>query len=252
MKYDVISADCHIDLIWLPPDLFTANAPAALKDRMPFVTDGERGKEWVTKKGASFGLMNGMGSAGRLYEPGKIHRSDRMASEGIYDDGKKGIRRMTDPALRIKDQDRDGIQAEVSLRHPRRHQPDQRRRSRRRDAAHLQRVARRVLQHPSRPLCRARLHSQPRHRRRGRRDRAGGAARRRARPRNLAARRHDAAVGPLVEPDVGCGRGLRAAGAFPYDRQRYAGATSPSLRQRWRSPPAPPASPASRCTCRTS
>jgi uncharacterized protein len=113
MTYDVISADCHIDLIWLPPDLFTANAPAAIKDRMPYVTDGERGKEWVTKKGASFGLMNGMGSAGRLYEPGKIHRSDRMASEGIYDDGRKGIRRMTDPELRLKDQDRDGIQAEV-------------------------------------------------------------------------------------------------------------------------------------------
>ena len=51
MKYDVISADCHIDLIWLPPDLFTANAPAALKDRMPYVTEGERGKEWVTKSG---------------------------------------------------------------------------------------------------------------------------------------------------------------------------------------------------------
>src|SRR6516225_2785962 len=113
MKYDVISADCHIDLIWLPPDLFTANASAAMKDRMPYVTDGPRGKEWVTKSGASFGLMNGMGSAGRLYEPGKIHRSDRMASEGIYDDGKKGIRRMTDPEMRLKDQDRDGIQAEV-------------------------------------------------------------------------------------------------------------------------------------------
>jgi predicted TIM-barrel fold metal-dependent hydrolase len=113
MKYDVISADCHIDLIWLPPDLFTANAPAALKERMPFVTEGARGKEWVTKNGASFGLMNGMGSAGRLYEPGKIHRSDRMASTGLYDDGKKGIRRLTDPDLRLKEQDRDGVQAEV-------------------------------------------------------------------------------------------------------------------------------------------
>ena len=82
MKYDVISADCHVDLIWLPPDLFTGNASAALKDRMPYVTDGKRGKEWVTKSGASFGLMNGMGSGGRLYEPGKIHRSDRMASDG--------------------------------------------------------------------------------------------------------------------------------------------------------------------------
>ena len=113
MKYDVISADCHIDLIWLPPDLFTANAPSALKERMPYVADGARGKEWVTKNGASFGLMNGMGSAGRLYEPGKIHRSDRMASTGLYDDGKKGIRRLTDPDLRLKAQDRDGVQAEV-------------------------------------------------------------------------------------------------------------------------------------------
>src|SRR5271154_5674562 len=93
MKYDVISADCHVDLIWLPPDLFTANAPAAHKDRMPYVTDGPRGKEWVTKNGASFGLMNGMGSAGRQYVPGAIHRSDRMASTGLYADGQKGIRR---------------------------------------------------------------------------------------------------------------------------------------------------------------
>jgi predicted TIM-barrel fold metal-dependent hydrolase len=113
MKYDVISADCHVDLIWLPPDLFTANAPAALKERMPYVSDGPRGKEWVTHNGASFGLMNGMGSAGRQYVPGAIHRSDRMASTGLYDDGRKGIRRLTDPTLRLKDQDRDGVQAEV-------------------------------------------------------------------------------------------------------------------------------------------
>ncbi len=113
MKYDVISADCHVDLIWLPPDLFTANAAAAFKDRMPYVTEGPRGKEWVTKNGASFGLMNGMGSAGRPYVPGVIHRSDRMASTGLYADGQKGIRRLTDPDLRLKEQDRDGVQAEI-------------------------------------------------------------------------------------------------------------------------------------------
>jgi len=112
MKYDVISADSHVDLIWLPPDLFTENASAAFKDHMPYVTDGPRGKEWVTKN-STFGLMNGMGSGGRQYVPGQIHRSDRMAAEGIYEDGKKGIRRMTEPELRIKDQDRDGVQAEV-------------------------------------------------------------------------------------------------------------------------------------------
>src|SRR5580704_11126188 len=113
MKYEFISADCHIDLIWLPPNLFTENAPAVLKERMPYVLEGRKGMQWVSKNGARFGLMNGMGSAGREYVPGEIHRSDRMASTGLYDDGQNGIRRPTDPELRLKDQERDGVQAEV-------------------------------------------------------------------------------------------------------------------------------------------
>ena len=28
MRYEMISADCHLDLCWLPQDLFTANAAA--------------------------------------------------------------------------------------------------------------------------------------------------------------------------------------------------------------------------------
>ncbi len=113
MEYRVISADCHIDLPWLPPDLFSANASKSLKARMPYVTDGDKGPVWVSRNGGTFGLQNGMGSAGREYIPGQIQRSDRMAAEGLYRDGKNGIRRLTDPDLRIEDQDRDGIQAEV-------------------------------------------------------------------------------------------------------------------------------------------
>src|SRR5688572_18709616 len=113
MRYDVISADCHVDLCWLPPDLFTTNASSKLRDRMPYVTDGPNGRRRTTKKGANLGLMNGMGSAGRQYVPGKIHRADRMAEMGLYEDGKRGIRRLTEPDLRVKDQDRAGVQAEV-------------------------------------------------------------------------------------------------------------------------------------------
>jgi len=113
MRYTRISADCHVDLPWLPPDLFTGNASAAMKDRMPYVTDGPKGPLWVTKTGATLGLMNGMGSAGREYVPGQIHRSDRMASTGLYEDARRGVRRITDPDLRLQDQDRDGVQAEV-------------------------------------------------------------------------------------------------------------------------------------------
>jgi predicted TIM-barrel fold metal-dependent hydrolase len=113
MKYEVISGDCHVDLVWLPPDLFTSNASAAMQERMPYVAETDNGKRWVTKQGADFGLMNGMGSAGRPYIPGQIHRSDRMASTGLYEDGKNGIRRPTDPELRLRDQERDGVQAEI-------------------------------------------------------------------------------------------------------------------------------------------
>ncbi|MCH7936445.1 MAG: amidohydrolase [Proteobacteria bacterium] len=113
MNYQVISADGHIDLPWLPPDLFTANASKEFKDRMPYVTDSAKGPIWVTNNGIQFGHQNGMGLAGKEYVPGKIRRSDRMAAEGLYEDGKKGIRRVADPDLRVKDQDRDGVQAEV-------------------------------------------------------------------------------------------------------------------------------------------
>ena len=54
-------------------------APSALKDRMPFVGEGANGKEWLAPNGASFGLVGGVGSAGRLYEPGKQHRADRSS-----------------------------------------------------------------------------------------------------------------------------------------------------------------------------
>ena len=113
MRYEMISADCHLDLCWLPTDLFVTRATAHMRDRMPHVIDGPKGKTWVTKKGATLGLVNGMGSAGREYVPGRIHRADRMAETGLYEDGKKGIRRLSDPDLRLRDQDRDGVQAEV-------------------------------------------------------------------------------------------------------------------------------------------
>jgi hypothetical protein len=71
MRYELISADCHIDLCWLPPDLFVGSASAEWRDRMPYVTEGPKGPAWTTKKGASLGLACGMGSAGREYVPGR-------------------------------------------------------------------------------------------------------------------------------------------------------------------------------------
>src|SRR5919106_2529250 len=61
------------------------------------------GPYWTSKNGQSFGLMNGVGPAGQKYVPGSHYRVDVMASAGLYEDGKKGIRRPTDPSLRVKD-----------------------------------------------------------------------------------------------------------------------------------------------------
>jgi predicted TIM-barrel fold metal-dependent hydrolase len=100
-------------MIWLPPDLFTSEAPAAQKDKMPYVADSPEGPRWVARNGASFGYVGGVGSAGTKYAPGKQLRVDVMASTGLYEDGLKGIRRPGDPHLRKKEMDRDGVDAEV-------------------------------------------------------------------------------------------------------------------------------------------
>ncbi len=106
MRYEMISADCHLDLCWLPTDLFVTQASPEMRERVPFVEEGPKGKRWVTKKGAQLGLVNGMGSAGREYVPGRIHRADRMAETGLYADGKKGIRRLSHHRDRARGQAR--------------------------------------------------------------------------------------------------------------------------------------------------
>jgi predicted TIM-barrel fold metal-dependent hydrolase len=113
MVYNRISADSHIDMPWMPNDLFTSNASAKLKDRMPYVTDGPDGPYWTCKSGFSFGLVGGVGPSGQKFVPGQNYRVDKMAAVGLYEDGKKGLRRPIDPHLRVKDQELDGVDAEV-------------------------------------------------------------------------------------------------------------------------------------------
>ena len=113
MQYKRISADCHLDLIWLPPELFVSEAPQELKSKMPYVKDSPDGPRWVANNGAHFGLVGGVGASGTPYVPGKQLRVDKMAEAGLYRDGRKGIRRPGDPTLRVKEMDRDGVDAEV-------------------------------------------------------------------------------------------------------------------------------------------
>ena len=65
MQYNRVSADCHLDMPWMPPELFVTAASNEMRDRMPYVEDGPDGPQWVTKRGAHFGLLNGVGPGGQ-------------------------------------------------------------------------------------------------------------------------------------------------------------------------------------------
>jgi hypothetical protein len=53
MQYKIISADCHVDLPWLPADLFSENASAELREGMPYVRETDKGRYWVSNNAAS-------------------------------------------------------------------------------------------------------------------------------------------------------------------------------------------------------
>lgn len=114
-QYRRISADCHLDMLWLPPDLFTSNASSKHRDQMPYVAEQPDGtKVWTDIHGANYGQCGGVGATGTPHVPGKQLRADKMAEAGLYRDYfEKGLRRPGDPHLRVKDMDRDGVDAEV-------------------------------------------------------------------------------------------------------------------------------------------
>ena len=115
MAYEIISADTHMDLRWLPPDLFVSRAPEAQKPHMPNVQMLDRGNYWFVQDrefcavgSDSAGVREGQG-----YAPGESVHMDRMAEVGFFDGVAEGIYHPVDPELRVSDQNIDGIDAEV-------------------------------------------------------------------------------------------------------------------------------------------
>lgn len=103
MDYRVISADDHIDLRWMPPDLWTQRLPVALRERGPQVTETDGLPNWVCD-GLTWGpwgaytAAQGSGAKWAL-EAGGVLREGEL--------------RPTTPELRLADMDRDGVDATV-------------------------------------------------------------------------------------------------------------------------------------------
>jgi len=100
----MISADDHIDLGYLPADLFLERLPAALKDRGPHVEE-KNGKEMWVCDGATWGDWR----AGKWSEDTK---RPRVALDRANLDGRIGIRPTT-TKLRLEDMDRDNVKFSV-------------------------------------------------------------------------------------------------------------------------------------------
>lgn len=105
MNYRVVSADDHIDLTWLPKDLWQRRVPREYRDRAPKVVDAGEGPQWVCGD-ERWDLWGGRrGTAGA-----QGGRRTALERGGVLE---PGVLRPTTTALRLADMDRDGIDATV-------------------------------------------------------------------------------------------------------------------------------------------
>jgi predicted TIM-barrel fold metal-dependent hydrolase len=104
-QYRLISADSHFNE---PPDLWIDRVPAALKDRAPRIERFDEGDAWVIE-GVTDPINFGMNACAGL-DP------EDMKGWVRFDDIRRGG---YDPAARVEEMDRDGVDAEVLYPTPR-------------------------------------------------------------------------------------------------------------------------------------
>jgi predicted TIM-barrel fold metal-dependent hydrolase len=103
MTHRFISADDHIDLRWLPQDLWSERLPARLRERGPRVIEDDRGAYW-SWEGQTFsphGYYTAAQGSGAMWA---IERGGVM---------RQGELRPTTAELRLSDMDRDGAEASI-------------------------------------------------------------------------------------------------------------------------------------------
>jgi uncharacterized protein len=105
MDYRIVSADDHIDMLWLPKDLWQTRVPAPWRERAPRVVDTAEGPYWVCGDDRWDAWGGRKGAAGAM-------GGRRLALErgGVLE---PGVLRPTTTALRLADMDRDGVDASV-------------------------------------------------------------------------------------------------------------------------------------------
>ena len=113
MDERLISGDNHIDLTYLPADLWSSQAPGKWKLVVPREEELEDGLHWFVE-GQDKGMWNGVGPGFLKYQPGVFGHIDEMKAVGFEWNNHAGAQpRPTTPELRLADLDRDGLDAEI-------------------------------------------------------------------------------------------------------------------------------------------
>ncbi len=104
MTLTVMSADSHMDLLYLPPDTFSSRMDASWGEQIPRVVERAGQRLWVSGDDTLAPYAT--------YGPGVTGgRRGRVLAEAGFASGKQT--RPSDPAQRREDQERDGVEAEV-------------------------------------------------------------------------------------------------------------------------------------------
>lgn len=108
VNYRIISGDSHVDMTWLPGDLWMREAPPHLSAIAPRVIETNSGLRWWAE-GKELGVVGGLAFGFTKPVKERSRRVTAMTEAGFYEQG----RHPTDPDLRLVDMQRDGVDAEV-------------------------------------------------------------------------------------------------------------------------------------------
>ena len=92
MSYRIISADCHIDMTWMPGDLWVKNAPARFRDQVPQVRQTPDGPRWYAEE-KELGVFGGLGFGFDRVQRNFSKHVERMFEAGFYEGDRTRPRR---------------------------------------------------------------------------------------------------------------------------------------------------------------
>lgn len=105
MQYQFVSGDDHMDLAYIPANLWQERVPAKFRDQAPRVEHTPEGKRWVCE-----GTPWAFGIHGTMRSP---TLTGAIARAGVSEEPEPGVFRPSTPKYRLEDMDRDGVDAQV-------------------------------------------------------------------------------------------------------------------------------------------